>query len=225
MEGKRMLKTSLRLLLAVLCLAGLAVTPALAGGGAATPGSVGGAANETATNWFVELASPPAVKGTSETKLKAEHDAFKVGAAAAGVKLTERYSYDSLWNGVSVAVAPSQVSTLESIPGVKAVYPVHTVSLPDWRSETGGTEVDMKNAVGLTGADQAQNELGLDGSGVTIATMDSGLDYTLPEFGGCLGPACKGRGGLHLVGDSYNDTSTSPAFQPVPHADANPLPF
>jgi len=89
--------------------------------------------------------------------------------AAAGVKLTERYSYDSLWNGVSVAVAPSQVSTLESIPGVKAVYPVHTVSLPDWKSESGGSAIDLKNAVGMTGADQAQNELGLDGSGVTIA--------------------------------------------------------
>src|SRR5437763_2031837 len=223
MEGKRMLKTSLRLVLAVLCLAGLAVTPALAGGGAATPGSVGGAANETATNWFVELASPPAVKGTSETKLKADHDAFKLGAAADGVKLTERYSDDSLWNGVSVAVAPSQVSTLESIPGVKAVYPVHTVSLPDWKSESGGSAIDLKNAVGMTGADQAQNELGLDGSGVTIAIMDSGLDYTLPEFGSCFGPTCKVRGGSDLVGDTYND-SQGPAFQPVPHPDADPLP-
>src|SRR5204862_1017745 len=113
---------------------------------------------------------------------------------------------------------------LGSIPGVKAVYPVHTVSLPDLRSEGGGgADVDMKNAVGLTGADQAQNELGLDGSGVTIAIMDSGLDYTLPEFGSCFGPTCKGRGGSDLVGDTYND-SQGPAFQPVPHPDADPLP-
>src|SRR5207237_3184677 len=124
--------------------------PALAGDGAAVPRLVGGAANETATSWFVELASPPGVKGTSQATLKTEHDAFKANAAADGVKLTERYSYDSLWNGVSVSVPPSQVAALGSIPGVNAVYPVHTVSLPDWRSETGGAaDVDMKNAVGL----------------------------------------------------------------------------
>src|SRR6266581_8444365 len=217
-----MLSKILRLAVTVLCITGLAVAPAAAGDGSGA-GPIGGAANETATKWFVELSSPPAVKGTSKAVIKAEHDAFKANAAADGVKLTERYSYDSLWNGVSVSVAPSQVAALESIPGVRAVYPVHTVSLPDWRSESGGAAVDMRNAVGLTGADQAQTELGLDGSGVTIAIMDSGLDYTLPEFGGCFGPTCKIRGGFDLVGDAYNATP-GPAFDPVPHPDADPLP-
>jgi subtilisin family serine protease len=219
-----MLKRTLRLAVAVLSVAVLAVAPALAGDGA-VPGSIGGSANETPSNWFVELASPPAVKGTSKAKLEAERDSFKASATADGVKYTERYAYDSLWNGVSVSVAPSQVAKLASVPGVKAVYPVHTVSLPDFRSEgAGGADIDMKNAVGLTGADIAQNELGLDGSGVTIAIMDSGLDYTLPEFGGCFGPSCKVRGGFDLVGDDYNATPTSPAFQPIPHPDDNPLP-
>jgi len=219
-----MLKTSLRLVLALLCIAGLAVAPAFAGDGAGAPGAIGGSANETPTSWFVELASPPAVKGTSRAKLKAERDAFKASAAADGVKYTERYSYDSLWNGLSVSVAPSQVAALGSVPGVKAVYPVHTVSLPDFTSEGGGgADAEMKNAVGLTGADIAHNELGLDGSGVTIAIMDSGLDYTLPEFGGCFGAACKVRGGSDLVGDSYNVTA-GPAFQPVAHPDGDPMP-
>jgi minor extracellular serine protease Vpr len=219
-----MLKTSLRLVLALLCVAGLAVAPALAGDGAAAPGSIGGSANESTTNWFVELASPPGVKGTSKAKLKAEHDAFAANAAADGVKVKERYSYDSLWNGVSVSVAPAQVAALGSVPGVKAIYPVHTVSLPEFTSEgSGGADIELKNAVGLTGADIAHNELGLDGSGVTIAIMDSGLDYTLPEFGGCFGPSCKVRGGFDLVGDDYNDTP-GPAFQPVPHPDGDPLP-
>src|SRR5512133_2588332 len=219
-----MLKTSLRLVVALLCVAGLVVAPALAGDGAAAPGSIGGSENETSTDWFVELASPPAVKGTSKAKLEAEHDAFAANAAADGVKVKERYSYDSLWNGVSVSVAPSQVAALGSIPGVKAVYPVHTVSLPNFTSEgSGGAGIELKNAVGLTGADIAHNELGLDGSGVTIAIMDSGLDYTLPEFGGCFGPSCKVRGGYDLVGDEYNDTP-GPGFHPTPNPDGDPLP-
>src|SRR5207302_3323824 len=144
-----MFKSSLRLVLALLCVAGLVVGPALAGDGAAVPGLVGGAANETATSWFVELASPPGVKGTSQATLKAEHDAFKANAAADGVKLTERYSYDSLWNGLSVSVAPTQVAALRSVPGVKAVYPVETLSLPPSES-AGNNSIDLKNAVGLT---------------------------------------------------------------------------
>jgi minor extracellular serine protease Vpr len=211
----------LRLAVTLLCITGLAVAPAGAGDGSGS-GPIGGAANETATKWFVELSSPPGVKGTSKSTLKAEHDAFRANAAAVGVKLTERYSYDSLWNGVSVFVAPSQVATLRSVTGVKAVYPVETLSLPPFES-VGNNSIDLKNAVGLTGADIAQTELGLDGSGVTIAIVDSGLDYTLPEFGGCFGPGCKVRGGFDLVGDTYNATP-GPAFDPVPHPDANPLP-
>jgi minor extracellular serine protease Vpr len=101
----------LRLAVTLLCLAGLAVAPAGAGDGSGS-NPIGGAANETATKWFVELSSPPAVKGTSKATLKAERDAFRTNAAAVGVKLTERYSYDSLWNGVSVSVAPSLVASL-----------------------------------------------------------------------------------------------------------------
>jgi subtilisin family serine protease len=218
-----MLRRSLRLAITFLCLAGLAVAPAVAGDSASATGRIGGSANETATKWFVELSSPPAVKGTSKAQLKAERDAFKANAAADGIKLTELESFDTLWNGVSVSVAPSQVAALRSLPGVQAVYPVHTVALPAPGSG-GGAEIDLRNAVGQTGADVAQNELGFDGSGVTIAVMDSGLDYTLPEFGGCFGPACKVRGGFDLVGDSYNASPSSPAFQPVPHPDPDPAP-
>ena len=119
----------LRLAVTLLCITGLAVAPAAAGNGSGV-GPIGGTSNETASKWFVELSSPPAVKGTSNAVLKAEHDAFKANAAADGLKVTERYSYDSLWNGVSVSVAPSQVAALRSVPGVKAVYPVETLSLP-----------------------------------------------------------------------------------------------
>jgi minor extracellular serine protease Vpr len=219
-----LLSRGLRLAVTFLCVAAVAVAPAGAGGGSALA-RLGGASNETAGSWFVELASPPAAKGTSKTTLKAEHDAFKKNAAADGIKLTERYSYDTLWNGVSVSVPPAQVAALGSLPGVKAVYPVESVSLPAYHSEGGGgANIELKNALGPTGANVAQNELGLDGSGITIAIVDSGVDYTLPELGGCFGPTCKVRGGLDLVGNSYNATTSSPAYDPVPDPGGPPLP-
>src|SRR3954470_3409484 len=216
--------TTLRRAAAFLCIAGAMLTPAAAGGSSSL-GLLGGSSNETPSTWFVELSSPPATKGTSKAKLKAERDAFKSSAAAEGIKLTERFAFDSLWNGVSVSVAPSQVATIQSLPGVNAVYPVHTISLPGIHSESGGgSNVELKNAVGLTGADQAQNELGLDGRGETIAIIDSGVDYTLPELGGCFGPECKVRGGLDLLGDPYNAPRPSPACNPVATPDADPKP-
>jgi minor extracellular serine protease Vpr len=220
----KLLSRGLRLAVTFLCVAVFAVAPAGAGRG---PGSsrVGGAANETASGWFVELTSAPAVKGTNRATLKAERDAFKKNAAADGITLTERYSYDTLWNGLAVTVPQTQVAALGSVPGVKAVYPVQSVSLPSYHSdEGGGANIDLKNALGLTGANVAQDELGLDGSDETIAVIDSGVDYTLPELGGCFGPSCKVRGGLDLVGDSYNATTTSPAYQPVPHPGGPPVP-
>ena len=114
-EREDKLRGILRLAVTLLCITGLAVAPASAGDGSSNVARIGGAANETATKWFVELSSPPASKGTSKATLKAERDAFKANAAADGVKLTERYSYDSLWNGVSVSVDPSQIATLRSV--------------------------------------------------------------------------------------------------------------
>jgi minor extracellular serine protease Vpr len=215
-------RTILRLAVTFLCILGLALAPGSAGADSVSA-TIGGAANETPTSWFVELASPPSTKGTSKAVLKSEHDAFKANAAAAGVKVSERYSFDSLWNGYSVSVAPSQVAALDSISGVKAIYPVETMSLPP-SENVGNNDIDLKNAVGLTGADIAQNELGLDGSGVTIAIIDSGVDFTLPELGGCFGPQCKVRGGFDLVGDAYNTTTTSPAYHPAQNPDPDPEP-
>src|SRR4051812_49654349 len=101
--------------------------------GASTAGAgtaPGGASNESASAWFVELASAPAVKGTSKAKLKGERDAFFANAAVQGVSVKQRHAFDTLWNGVSVDVPAAQAGSLATVPGVKAVYPVVPVALP-----------------------------------------------------------------------------------------------
>jgi subtilisin family serine protease len=65
----------------------------------------------------------------------------------------------------------------------------------------------------MTGVNKLQSE-GLDGSGIVIAEVDTGIEYTLPALGGCFGPSCKVAFGTDLVGDLYDGTNT-----PVPDDD------
>lgn len=65
----------------------------------------------------------------------------------------------------------------------------------------------------MTGVDKLQAE-GFDGSGIVIAEIDTGIDYTLPALGGCFGPGCKVAFGYDLVGDAYTGFET-----PVPDDD------
>src|SRR5512144_2760375 len=78
--------------------------------------------DETPTYWFVELASPPTADGTNLTQVRQEKANFRSAAAAAHLNYSERYAFDTLWNGLSVRIAKAQVSALSHVPGVKAVY-------------------------------------------------------------------------------------------------------
>ena len=167
---------------------------------------------ESQTAWFVELEGAPVADGGSAGKNRAEKAAFRGNAAKAGLKFNERYAYDTLFNGLSIRIAPSQVSKLARIPGVKAIHPVGIVRLPETRT----VDPDLFTALAMTGANVAQSDLGLTGAGVKVAVMDTGIDYNHPDLGGCFGPGCRVAMGFDFVGDAY-DAVTNP--NPVPDND------
>jgi minor extracellular serine protease Vpr len=198
----------------------------LAVGSAAGASAVSGASgNESFQAWFVQLKTPPTAKGGSKGQLGAERAAFFKNAADQGVSVKQRLSFDRLWNGVSVDIPEAQAGALATVPAVTAVYPVVPVALPP-SSPDSTSDPDLRYATTLTGADVAQNELGLDGASVKVAIMDSGLDYTLPEFGSCsrIGGSCRVAGGYDFVGDDYDANSADSTYQPVPHPDGDPAP-
>ncbi|MGG5753696.1 S8 family serine peptidase [Zafaria sp. Z1313] len=103
---------------------------------------------------------------------------------------------------------------------------------------------DNKGAVIDTKALESWTNLGETGEGVTIAVLDTGVDYTHADFGGPgtleayeaaqdsfelpsaasgLRDPAKFIGGWDLVGDDYNANPSSPTYQPVPNPDPNPL--
>jgi hypothetical protein len=63
--------------------------------------------------------------------VKAEKAAFRLNAKRVGLSFTERYAFDTLFNGFSISIKPSDLGKLVRIPGVKNIYPVETISMPD----------------------------------------------------------------------------------------------
>jgi minor extracellular serine protease Vpr len=187
--------------------------PQIAGDQAAAAGG-----DETPQLWFVELASPPTADGSSAAQVKREKANFRAAAATAHLNYSERYAFDTLWNGLSVRVAKSQLSALSHVAGVKAIYPVVPITHEQDRSANGP---DLFTSVPMIGADIVQNTLGYTGAGVHVAVIDTGIDYGHPDLGGCFGPSCRVAKGYDFVGDAYDAGGSGAAL--VPHPDPDPM--
>ncbi len=150
-------------------------------------------------------------------------------------------SYQASYNGFKVSIAASQAASLASLPGVVAVWPLELV------------QPSNIHGIPLIGAPQVWDSLNgnFHGEGIKIADIDTGIDYTHADFGGSGNPADyttalasdtlpansawfgltapKVKGGVDLVGDTYNpdphakDASGNSLYQPNPQPDPNPL--
>ena len=142
--------------------------------------------------------------------------------------------YQSAYNGFAVNIARRQVASLAQIPGVVGVHPLRVM------------KPTTTLAVPFVGAPTVWNGgvAGFRGEGLKVAILDTGIDYTHANFGGpgttaayeaahaaetqppdpaMIGPnAPRIKGGIDLVGDAYDASSTDPA-RTVPHPDSNPL--
>src|SRR3954467_7933520 len=138
-----------------------------------------------------------------------------------GVGVTQRQAFDTLWNGVSVNVAAADAGALSQVPGALAVYPVQTLSLTavtpaqsdpetsdgEIASPFGNSVINLTHSTTMIGSNTA-NASGYTGLGIKVGVIDSGIDYTHPDLGGCFGAGCKVAGGFDFVGDSYDSNST-----------------
>lgn len=106
-------------------------------------------------------------KGRSTLRAQQE----KVALSLASVGAEELARVQIAHNAIAVRVDAAQLPQIASMPGVAAVRPVINY------------ELDLAETVPYVGASTVQ-AAGVDGTGVTVAVLDSGIDYTHRNLGG-----------------------------------------
>ena len=111
-------------------------------------------------------------------------------SASSGFQLSDEFSYVP---GFSATITQAGLEKLKNNPNVEKVYKSAMMELPIFSN------------VPLIKADQVWdmqiNGVNINGAGQTVCLLDTGVDYTQPELGGCFGDGCKIAGGYDFVRD------------------------
>jgi minor extracellular serine protease Vpr len=129
--------------------------------------------------YFVQLKAPAALeqgrlapraqRAASAAALRSQAAAIRQAEAAGG---TVVFRYSRLVNAFSVEIPSAAAAELAARSDVALVERVPVVAR------------HLESSVPFIGARRAQNRLGLRGTGVTVAVVDTGVDYTHADFNG-----------------------------------------
>ena len=168
--------------------------------------------------YFVELMNAPTADGGDAATIDAEQAAFRTKAGQSNIHYNENAVFKKLFNGFSISASAKDLAKLRRMAGVGAIYPVFEEALEPMEP---GDEIDLATALHQTGADYAQNTLGLTGAGVKVGIIDTGQDYDHLDLGGDgvarqnspNFPSSRALVGHDFVGDAW-----APGLTPVPDA-------
>ncbi|MDO5495631.1 MAG: S8 family serine peptidase [bacterium] len=172
--------------------------------------------------WLVEVDGAAVIEGGSAANAQRTQDGVVAAAQAEGLDVSVTANFSSAWNGVAVTASTADAEKLARLSGVAGVYPVLLVDQP----AEPAARPDIDYARLMTGADVANEELGVTGAGIKVGIIDSGIDYNHPDFGGsgvndetADFPGPRVKWGYDYVGDAYDASSDDPAINtPMPDA-------
>jgi len=175
----------------------------------------------------------PSLDGAAQrayvASVRASHADVRTAIAAAGG--TVRYDYAIVYNGIAAVLDRAALLRIAGMPGIVHISPTQVATIA------------LDQSVPFILGDKTYEELGADGTGVRIAVIDTGIDYTHAAFGGSgipdeygandptviedgTFPTAKVIGGTDLVGENYDArgaTAPGGACSSTPTPDPDPL--
>jgi len=136
--------------------------------------------------------SLPNVLKAQKDKLVNEHSLALADISKRIGQSKVMYDFKILLDGITLNVSEKDLDNIKKSSYVKNTYPntIAHASLNSSVPEIGAPQVwQMSDSLG-------QNVTGI---GTTVAIVDTGIDYTHPDLGGCFGPSCKVIGGWDFV--------------------------
>ena len=146
------------------------------------------------TSVIVQMDEPSIVeakhtgKKQSKQNLKNAREKVKKDVAARTANSKVYREYDHVFSGFSLQLPANEIPNLLATPGVKAVYPnvEYTVEQnTEYVTEESYSPAMLESAPFIQSNDAW--DLGFTGEGVTVAVIDTGVDYTHPDLAGNFG--------------------------------------
>ncbi|KAG9126235.1 hypothetical protein FRC07_004315 [Ceratobasidium sp. 392] len=170
--------------------------------------------------YIVELTPGSHLKrGFTSPHAELYHDLERRGAVW---EVQKEYTGELLTGAAVTLGSEADLAKLAQANGVQSITPVYIHPPPnvtDTRANGfAGSTPANENAAGhaRTGVDKLHAE-GYFGKGITVAILDTGIDYTHPALGGKFGPGNKVAGGFDFVGDAFTSRDGGPP--PIPDND------
>ncbi|MDE6558242.1 MAG: leucine-rich repeat protein [Clostridia bacterium] len=136
---------------------------------------------------IVRLSGEPLCNGDLEDRvayeeLKREQNDFLASLSAAGVSYELKNSYTNVVNAVAISVKLGDVAKIKGVKGVSAVTLSETYSRPKAVDSDSIAQINYSNIYASGIYDSSEYLDVVDGSGMTVAILDTGLDYTHEAF-------------------------------------------